>query len=227
MVENVYNKKMEEIESIDSGSFGFGTEWVIVKNREDLRKIIEEPCLPACLSLYDKNIQTINSSANRREIGGFAYIGINYDSLDDVNKGILEELIVGGIMERPRLSNNKDDRGGRDVIVKVPVLEGDTVGIVSDRFLKIIDAFQEQDVLYGRHDAETVLQSILERYSELLHPDEDGCIEFEEVSQIVAVVYPSYYYDAELDVFWETQDLYQKHKRFQEREQGKEEETQK
>ena len=33
MIENTYNKKISEIENIDSRKFGYGTEGVIVKDR--------------------------------------------------------------------------------------------------------------------------------------------------------------------------------------------------
>lgn len=220
MIENSYNKKISEITSINSGDFGFDTEEAIVKHREDLRKIIEEPCLPACLTLYDKNIQTVNSSANKREIGGQAYIGINYDSLDENNKKVLDKLIEDGMIEKLNLSDNPKQRGGRDIMVKVPVFEDDTVGRVSDRFMRIVSAFQQQDVLYGKHDEEQLFQHVFEVYGELLHPDENGNVEFEEVKDIIVTAY-GYVYDKELHIFWETQDLYDKHKRFQEQQKNK------
>jgi hypothetical protein len=43
MIENSYNKKISEVNSINSGDFEFSTEGAFVKDREDLRKIIEEP----------------------------------------------------------------------------------------------------------------------------------------------------------------------------------------
>lgn len=221
MIENSYNKKISEITSINSGDFGFGTEGAIVKDREDLRKIIEEPCLPACLTLYDKNIQTVNSSANRREIGRQAYIGINYDSLDENNKKVLDKLIEDGMMERLDLSDNPEQRGGRDVMIKVPVFEDDTVGKVSDRFMQIVSAFQQQDVLYGRLDEEQLFQHVFDVYGEDLHPDENGNVEFEEIENILTTAY-GYVYDEKLHIFWETQDLYDKHKRFQEQQRDKE-----
>lgn len=90
---------------------GYTPEWAIVKDREDLRRIIEEPCLDACLTLYDKNIQTVSSSANEGNRGGEAYICINYDSLEEDNKQILKRLIEEGIVEPLNLSNNKGVRG--------------------------------------------------------------------------------------------------------------------
>lgn len=216
MIENSYNKKMTEIEAINSGDFGLSTEYAIVQNREDLRKIIEEPCLPACLALYDKNIQTVNSSANKREIGGQAYIGINYDSLSENNKQVLDKLIEAGLIEPLNLSDDPQKRGGRDVMVKVPVFEDDTVGKVSDRFMQIVSGFQQQDVLYGRHNEEDLFQHVIDIYGDMLHPDENGNVEFAEVEDILNSAY-GYVYDEELHIFWETQDLRDKHQKFQER----------
>lgn len=225
MLENSYNKKINEISSINSGDFGYSTEGAIVKNREDLRKIIEEPCLPACLALYDKNIQTVNSSANKREIGNQAYIGINYDSLDENNKQILNQLIESGVIEPLNLSTNPNQRGGRDFYIKVPISEEDTVGKVSDRFIQIVSKFQQQDVLYGKRDKEPLLEHVIDMYEEALHPDENGIVQFQEVANLLATAY-GYVYDDELDIFWETQDLYNKHKRYQENHKKTESKTQ-
>lgn len=221
MLENSYNKKISQIDSINSGDFGYATEGAMVKNREDLRKIIEEPCLPACLKLYDLNIQTVNSSANRREIGDNAYIGINYDSLDENNKKILNKLIDNGIIEPLSLSDNPNQRGGRDFSIKVPIHEDDTVGIVSDRFMQIVSCFEQQDVLYGRLDEDKELESAVNMYGELLQPDEDGNVAFEDVVDIITSAY-GYAYDEELHIFWETKDLMDKHRKFQELQKSKE-----
>ncbi|MCI9177126.1 MAG: hypothetical protein HFJ28_00695 [Clostridia bacterium] len=220
MIENNYNKRISEITSINSGDFGYCTEYVIVKNREDLRKIIEEPCLLACLALYDKNIQTVNSSANKREIGGQAYIGINYDSLDENNKKILDKLILDGVIEPLNLSDNPNKRGGRDVMIKVPIFENDTVGKVSDRFMQIVSNFQQQDVLYGMYDEASLLESVVNIYGELLHPDENGNVDFEEVLNIITIAY-GYVYDEELHTFWATQDLCDKHRKYQKEKESK------
>ena len=100
MVENNYNKKIAEIEPIDSQEvLGASTEYVIVKSRDDLRKIVEEPCIAACLYLYDKNIFTINSSANKQNIGNNGTIGIHYDSLSEENKEVVKQLAKDGIVD--------------------------------------------------------------------------------------------------------------------------------
>lgn len=225
MIENSYNKKINEISAINSGDFGYSTEGAVVKDREDLRKIIEEPCLPACLMLYDKNIQSVNSSGNKNTIGNQAYIGINYDSLDENNKKVLDKLIQDGMIEPLHLSDNPEQRGGRDVCIKVPVSEDDTVGKISDRFMEIVSNFQQQDVLYGMLDADRVLENTVSLYEDRLHPDENGRVAFKEVLEIITTAY-RYVYDKEKHIFWETQDLFNKHKKYQEEQKEKESKTQ-
>src|ERR1035437_10524830 len=58
--------------------------------RESLSKLVEAPLLEACEDLYDKNIRTAMSSANKKDIeyGGHAYIDIDFDSLSEENKAI-------------------------------------------------------------------------------------------------------------------------------------------
>ena len=55
-----------------------------------------------------------------------------FDYLDENNKQILDQLILNGIIEQLNLSDNPEQRSGRDVMIKVPVFEDDTVGRVSD-----------------------------------------------------------------------------------------------
>ncbi len=101
-------------------------------------------------------------------------------------------------------------------MVRVPVFEDDTVGEVSDRFMQKVSSFQEQDVLYGRKYAEPLMQEMIDVYSDSLHPNENWEVEAEEVIELVKTLY-GYVYDSELNIFWLTQDLYDKHKKFQEK----------
>ena len=58
--------------------------------REQIVKIIESPLVEACQILYDKNIQTIDSSANKNNVRHSWYAGIviNYDTLSRENQEI-------------------------------------------------------------------------------------------------------------------------------------------
>ena len=62
-------KRIKDIEPIE-------LEGVIIKRKEDLRRVVEEPCLEACETLYDLNIETNMSSANRKDVGSYGYIYI-------------------------------------------------------------------------------------------------------------------------------------------------------
>ena len=212
-MENYYNKEISEINPINAQDYGYNPEEAIVKNREDLRKIIEEPCLPACLKLYDLNIQTVNSSANNGNIGDKAYIGINYDSLDENNKNILNNLINTGIVEPLNLSDDPNDRGGRDVTIKVPIYEKDTVGKVSDRFMQIVSRFEQQDVLYGRYTHEDVLKEASSIGSD---------VSLEDIVEAYGFIY-----DDELKIYWHNRELYNKHKQYQNKQINQAKETRK
>ncbi len=212
-MENYYNKEISEINPINAQDYGYNPEEAIVKNREDLRKIIEEPCLPACLKLYDLNIQTVKSSANNGNIGDKAYIGINYDSLDENNKNILNNLINTGIVEPLNLSDAPNDRGGRDVTIKVPIYEKDTVGKVSDRFMQIASRFEQQDVLYGRHTHEDVLKIVSSIGSD---------VSLEDIVDAYGFIY-----DDELKIYWHNRELYNKHLQYQNKQINQTNETRK
>lgn len=92
--------KLTEIEPIFES-------YVEVLNRNDLNKIIEKPLLPACQCLYDKNIQTLMTSANRFNVIGlekvsenakshysygqhYAWLWIDYSSLSLKNKELVQ-----------------------------------------------------------------------------------------------------------------------------------------
>lgn len=60
----------------------------LVKERKQLKDFVEVPLLKACQILYDKNVQVMSTSANAKDIGRWAYININFDTLSDENKEI-------------------------------------------------------------------------------------------------------------------------------------------
>lgn len=69
-----------------------------ITTREEVVKYVELPLLQACLDLWDKNIRTLSTSANARDIVvGIANITLDYNSLSDANKEIAQGL--GEIIE--------------------------------------------------------------------------------------------------------------------------------
>jgi hypothetical protein len=183
-----------------------GTEEIIVKDRNDITKIVEAPCIDACLDLYDKNIRTVNSGANKYNIGNHGFIGINYDSLDDVNKKIVSELIQRGVLKPFTLSNNPENRGGRDFNISVPIFDSDSIDDVSQRFLRITNFFKPQDILYGRLDYEQGLKIVDGYVGEQVEMSESERFQFAIDCGCV--------FDENLDCFWEEQELARKHNEY-------------
>ncbi len=82
--------KIEEIARIDSSSMR-------VRSREELETLVELPCLEACFSLYDKNVFTYWSSANKD--CNIAEIDILYNFLDSKNRAYADALVAQGLAE--------------------------------------------------------------------------------------------------------------------------------
>lgn len=233
MIDNMYSKKISEIEPIDSQEvMGYDTKNVIVRDREDLRKIIEAPCLAACMALYDKNIRTVNSSANKNNVGRKAFITIDYDSLDENNKKRLNELVEKGIISQEKI-DSVYDKDEHVICIEIPICEEDTVGIVSDKFMQIVANFQEQDVLYGKvhTNIEGMIDYLTNYHFDELEEliDENGNVFQDDLERLVEKYKDEfieileacgYYYDEESDTFWQTEELYRKHKRYQEKQKA-------
>ncbi len=191
-----------------------GSEGVIVKKREYIKDIVDLPCLESCLDLYDKNIQTIGSSANQQDINLYGSITINYDSLSEENKKVVTFLQSKGIIEDFELSYNTDKRGGRDFSIKVPIQSESIVTDVSESFNKITCFFKNQDVLYGRFskehffENEKLLNNLIE-YGYLSIDENGECEEYAIISAICS--YFGYVFDEDTHQFWIDQSLLDKH----------------
>ncbi len=230
MIDNMYSKKISEIEPIDSQEvMGDDTRNVIVRDREDLRKIIEAPCLAACMALYDKNIRTVSSSANKKDVGRKASITIDYDSLDENNKKRLNELVEKGIISLEEIESVYD-RVDHEISIEIPICEEDTVGIVSDKFMQIVANFQEQDVLYGKvtiTDEDKFNHLDWFHHEELENKcDDNGEVSIEDIENLFEKYKSEYieayklYYDEKENIIWRTEELYRKHKRYQEKQKA-------
>lgn len=62
-------------------------------SKEELKTLVEAPLLEACQILYNKNIKTLFSSANKKDLSiGKVYITIDYNSLSLKNQEIARNL---------------------------------------------------------------------------------------------------------------------------------------
>ncbi len=104
-----------------------------IRKREDLRKIVEAPLLKACESIYDKNIKTRGTSANKKDVGSEAYIIISFDELSKRNQKIGESL--GEVFFA-------DDEN--QLKITFPVTDHTTFAEVEDHFFEISKKFEKQ-----------------------------------------------------------------------------------
>ena len=126
----------------------YGTRDTIVKSRDTLDLIIDPPCLEACKYLYDCNILTINSTANKKNIeNGKGAIDINYHSLDDYNRKVVDSLVSEGLIHL----REDFDKESRDEVfsIEIPINENTTVEDFSNQMLTIAKYFQPQEIRYG------------------------------------------------------------------------------
>lgn len=148
-------------------------ECLIVK-REELIDVIEENCLEASIELYDKNIRTVASNGNipyARRLTMYKidraslFIHIDFDSLDDTNKSIAEELYKNNLVD----ISTEDTYGG--VRKKVIIMEKNNarpntramfdVENFINKCKHVVNSFVYQDVLFGKFTPEEMLKQIL------------------------------------------------------------------
>ena len=193
-------KKIKDVEPIESSGSTLLT-------KDTMKDYVEEPCLDACMYLYNLNIQTYMSSANKKNVGEFGGISIYFDdSLSDENKQIIQDLINRG--------NKNLNIGEYDVTIAsidVPITEETTVGEVKDEFMKIVSKLKIQDVLYGRFSREEVVEYIR---------DMAGCRDLDVDEETIKEL--GFCYCKEDDIYFKNEELLRKHLAYKEREQGQE-----
>lgn len=140
-----------------------GTQDTYVKNRETLDIIIDIPCLEACRYLFDCNILTLASSANKTNISSdLAYskgfITIDYSSLDDSNREIFHKLVEKGIIQV------EDDFEKRKTFnLEVTITDDTEVEDFSNKMLSLAQYFQSQQILYGYYTLEEFQNYVAEK----------------------------------------------------------------
>lgn len=133
-----------------------------VESKADLAKIVEEPCLAVCENLYDKNILTYWSSANKNAPDR-AYVLIRYESLDDNNKKIADNLIAQGVLsDAPKYnfdSYNTAQEYGKSLYLGIDTNPDMEVAEISERLCKIAAEFAPQDIKYNVYTPEYLLEN--------------------------------------------------------------------
>jgi hypothetical protein len=145
----------------------------------ELDEIVETPLLEAAKQLYLKGVRTLESGANPNQNIelGFAFLTIEYDSLSEENKRVVDRLIV----ENDRNKYVVDVSQGGDGVgvgIKIPFGKDVTVREIADAAVDLAEQFKKQPMTWAPRYS---LQDIKDMY--LLESDEDAiaAAEFDEL----------------------------------------------
>ncbi len=115
-----------------------------LQRRADIKKLVEEPMVPACETLYDLNICTWRSSANFNDLKqGHGVISIDFPSLSEPNKTIAQRLVEEGKAELD------DPEDSQLVNLIIPLKGTSTVDEVSADVLELAKEFRKQKMTWA------------------------------------------------------------------------------
>ncbi len=121
---------------------------VRIESESDIAAVAELPVREACIALFRKNIETVMSSANKKNVGYDAHIIIRFDTLSDTNKALAQEL--GMLCTPTRLGASPT------VSLSVPVSESTTVADIQKAFATMVERFEQQPYTCTRLSPEEV-----------------------------------------------------------------------
>lgn len=183
----------KKIKDVLPTNFGRNT---LIKSREQINEIVEEPLLLACQILYDKNIKTVDSTANAKNLRegiGCAGIAIEYDSFSEENRKIAEAL---GLIPQAY-----DDF--QVIEITVPMSTESSVEKISSAAQEIARKFVVQ------------APNWLPRYKIDELKNGYGIAETEEVP-LQDFIDEGYFYDSQTETFYESEDHFNKVKKWEE-----------
>jgi hypothetical protein len=182
---DLLGKKIGEIEPLSTHSH------LIITKKEDLKEVVEGPLLSACEELYDKNIETYMTSANRKNVSASlkpeqrnADIQIYFDSLSEDNKKVGQTL--------GQVSQIRPD--ARPILtVLIPVTLDSTYGEIQSRAEAIVHKFNKQKL-------RTLALTLKEMRQYFRFDPEDESHGVDSFSG-------QYYWDPELELFFLSKEM--------------------
>ena len=106
----------------------------MIITRDQIKDLVEQPLLVACEDMWDENVRTLSTSANKKDIKvGEAYIIIDFDSLSEENKKAAQQL-----------AEPIDYDGMKAVKITIPVSETTTIDEISQKASEIAGTFKKQ-----------------------------------------------------------------------------------
>ncbi len=181
--------------------------WRVIRNKEMISEMVELPLIDACKGLYEKNIETVSTSANRKDVedadpekGPRAYIEINKESMSKENMEILRSV-------RENLFNDYtvegfDDDSEKTVMIYIPFNENSSVDEIRIKAENLAEMFKKQEPLWISNNKERYIKS-RETLEKEWNVEESTREDWEN---------EGYYYDAEEGLFYESEEIYKKHK---------------
>lgn len=199
-----------------------------IRNLKDVIYYAELPLLYPCADLFRKNIITKSN-----DTGGcysdfetddskvfIANIVVDYDALDDANR-----VVANALVESDNAYISENNYGAvptKDLVIEVPCKRNETVYQVSKRMMELVSKFHKQDMVYGKLSVDDIY-NVFESRSYFLTENE-----LKEVYAILEKGYTSenilaalkyfdfihFYYDAEEDIFWQSEYYYRKHREY-------------
>lgn len=194
--DRIIDREGQKLDGVDPIEEGAG---IIFRHRDDVGKFVETPLLPAVLELFDKNIRTLWSTANHKDLlTGEVGFGIDFNSLSLENRITavkLGEIVV--FAEKPAVS------------IKIPVNQDTPVGQIESVAEEIIQAFITQPLRWGVYTREEML------WRNFTNPDEVSILSNEEMVASLNSGVLEYYYDPVTQLFFQSEELFDKFKQSQ------------
>jgi len=143
----IFDKSKKRIKDVEPKNYGSTGARILKK--EELKDIIDEPCLRVCEELFDKNIRTIDSGCSKL-CPNEAYVVIAYDSLDWKN-----QLAAQGLIMKKLAHFDKGDGSSRaleDTLrLSVHTTPEDFISDVSTKLSEMASVFKPQEKMKERN----------------------------------------------------------------------------
>ena len=196
--------KIENINPLNRDKFNLG-----LKNREDIKRIVEVPLVEACEVFWDKNIKTVETSANQENIQtGYVWILLDWESLSDENKKIAQ-LQNGSLREA---------HGGAGTLyydLKIPASKDMLVKDIAKNATELANKFQKQKLTWAFGKTLEARIAYIERERRLLIYKDVDPKDWDR--QITEVKQPGVfeseckgYFDAKTQACWDSEELFKK-----------------
>jgi len=126
-----------------------GIQPVDIKKKDDIKKYVKLPLIASCEILWEKNIQTYSSSANRKNIGNYVHINLNWNTLSPQNKKIGRKI--------GKIGNDHEEKV---VSLKIPISSpNEKIENISNSMICLVSQFKKQKLTWGFYAIEEYLQA--------------------------------------------------------------------